>query len=63
MSHPLHLNSNDPRPGTYGSGAKSNKIDYMLLSPAMWAMVPTVGVERRGVWAPAADLSALSGDQ
>jgi len=24
-------------PGTYGSGAKSNKIDYILLSPALWA--------------------------
>lgn len=52
MSHPLYLSDSDHRPGTYGSGAKSNKIDYLLLSPALWAMVSAVGVERRGVWAP-----------
>ena len=52
MSHPLYLNGNDRRPGTYGSGGKSNKIDYILPSPALWAMVSAVGVERRGVWAP-----------
>ena len=52
MSYPLYLNGNDRRPGTYGSGAKLNKIDYILLSPALWAMVSAVGVERRGVWAP-----------
>ena len=39
--------------GTYGSGkAKSSKIDYILLSPALWALVRDVGVERRGIWAP-----------
>jgi endonuclease/exonuclease/phosphatase family metal-dependent hydrolase len=52
MSHPLYLSGSDRRPGTYGSGAKSNKIDYILLSPALWATVSAVGVERRGVWAP-----------
>jgi endonuclease/exonuclease/phosphatase family metal-dependent hydrolase len=52
MSHPLYVNGNDRRPGTYSSGAKSNKIDYILLSPALWATVSAVGVERRGVWAP-----------
>jgi hypothetical protein len=35
MSHPLYLSGNDCRPGTYGWGAKSNKIDYILLSPAL----------------------------
>ena len=44
--------ASDRRPGTYGSGAKSNKIDYILLSSALWATVSAVGVERRGVWAP-----------
>jgi len=38
--------------GIYGSGTKSNKIDYILLSPALRATVSAVGVERRGVWAP-----------
>jgi endonuclease/exonuclease/phosphatase family metal-dependent hydrolase len=52
MSHPLYLSGSDCRPGTYGSGAKLNKIDYMLLSPALWATVSAVGVERHGVWAP-----------
>jgi len=51
MSHPRYLSGNDRRPGTYGSGAKSNKIDYLLLSPALWTTVSAVGVERRGVWA------------
>ena len=52
MSHPLYLSGNDRRSGTYGSGAKSNNIDYILLSPTLWATVSAVGVERRGVWAP-----------
>lgn len=39
--------------GTYGSGnAKGSKIDYILLSPALWDLVRDVGVERRGIWAP-----------
>jgi endonuclease/exonuclease/phosphatase family metal-dependent hydrolase len=52
MSHPLYLSGSDRRPGTYGSGAKSNKIDYILLSPALWVMVSAVGLERRVVRAP-----------
>ena len=52
MSHPLYVSGNDRRPGTYGSGAKPNKIDYILLSLPLWATVSAVGVERRGVWAP-----------
>jgi hypothetical protein len=47
-----HRSGSDRRPGTYGSGAKSNKIDYILLSPALRATVSVVGVGRRGVWAP-----------
>jgi len=41
---------NDGRPGTFGNGTASNKIDYILLSPALFANVTTGGVERRGVW-------------
>jgi endonuclease/exonuclease/phosphatase family metal-dependent hydrolase len=40
----------DGRPGTYGNGAKSNKIDDILLSPALWAQVTAGGIWRRGVW-------------
>ena len=40
----------DSRPGTFGNGAASEKIDYILLSPALFAKVTGGGVERRGVW-------------
>jgi endonuclease/exonuclease/phosphatase family metal-dependent hydrolase len=38
------------RPGTYGTCAASNKIDHILLSPALWSKVTAGGIERRGVW-------------
>ena len=39
--------------GTYGTGkSKGSKIDYILLSPALWKKVTAVGVERRGIYAP-----------
>ncbi|GJD95201.1 endonuclease/exonuclease/phosphatase family protein [Methylobacterium iners] len=38
------------RPGTYGNSTKSNKIDYILLSPALFAKVTAGGIDRRGVW-------------
>ncbi len=37
-------------PGTYGLINGSNKIDYILLSPALWARVEKGGVDRRGMW-------------
>ncbi|MDH5373525.1 MAG: endonuclease/exonuclease/phosphatase family protein [Acidimicrobiia bacterium] len=38
-------------PGTYGScKAKTSKIDYILLSPALWAKVDAGGVCRKGMW-------------
>ena len=40
----------DGRPGTYANGAKSNKIDYILLSPALWGQVTGGVVWRKGVW-------------
>lgn len=40
----------DGRLGTFGNGAKGDKIDYILLSPALFARVSSGGVERRGVW-------------
>jgi endonuclease/exonuclease/phosphatase family metal-dependent hydrolase len=40
----------DGRPGTYGNGTESNKIDYILLSPALWQKVTGGGVLRMGVW-------------
>lgn len=38
------------RPGTYANGTKGNKIDYLLLSPALFAKVTAGGIDRRGVW-------------
>jgi endonuclease/exonuclease/phosphatase family metal-dependent hydrolase len=52
MSHPKYTSKPGARPGTFGSGSASNKIDYVLLSPALWSRVQDVDVERRGVWAP-----------
>jgi len=40
----------DGRPGTFGNGTKSNKIDYVLLSPALFERVETGSVWRKGVW-------------
>ena len=38
------------RPGTFANGTKSNKIDYILLSPALFAKVKAGGIFRKGVW-------------
>lgn len=37
-------------PGTYGSCAKSDKIDYVLMSPKLYAKVEKGGVFRKGRW-------------
>ncbi len=38
------------RPGSYGNCTASEKIDYILLSPALFQRVNAGGVFRRGVW-------------
>lgn len=38
------------RPGTFGSCAPGNKIDYILLSPSLFEKVATGGVFRKGMW-------------
>lgn len=38
------------RPGTFGNGTKANKIDYILLSPALFAKVTGGSIFRMGVW-------------
>ncbi len=40
----------DGRKGTYLNGSDSQKLDYILLSPALAARVDSGGIERRGVW-------------
>ena len=37
-------------PGTYGTCNAANKIDYLLLSPALFAKVQAGGVMRKGMW-------------
>jgi endonuclease/exonuclease/phosphatase family metal-dependent hydrolase len=41
---------NDGRPGTYGNGTAAGKIDYVLLSPALFDAVQRGGILRKGVW-------------
>jgi endonuclease/exonuclease/phosphatase family metal-dependent hydrolase len=48
MQHPKF--KGDSRAGTYGNGSKSDKIDYILMSPELAAKGVTGSVERRGVW-------------
>jgi endonuclease/exonuclease/phosphatase family metal-dependent hydrolase len=47
-AHPKFVS--DGRPGTFGNGTKSNKIDYILLSPALFARVTNARIFRKGVW-------------
>jgi endonuclease/exonuclease/phosphatase family metal-dependent hydrolase len=47
-AHPSFVG--DGRAGTFANGTAGEKIDYILLSPALFAKVTAGGVERRGVW-------------
>jgi endonuclease/exonuclease/phosphatase family metal-dependent hydrolase len=48
--HPAY--QSDGHPGTYQRGGEKEKIDYILLSPALFAKVQQGGVWRKGVWGP-----------
>jgi endonuclease/exonuclease/phosphatase family metal-dependent hydrolase len=48
MTHPNFVG--DGRPGTFGYGTASGKLDYILLSPKLADKVIQGGIERRGVW-------------
>lgn len=48
MSLPMY----EGYPGTYGHATARNKLDYLLLSPALAGGVTAVNVERRGFYAP-----------
>jgi endonuclease/exonuclease/phosphatase family metal-dependent hydrolase len=39
-----------PRPGTFQSCSHRNRLDYILVSPALVSHVTGGGVERRGLW-------------
>lgn len=47
-THPSFVG--DGRPGTYANGTASNKIDYLLFSPELFAKVTAGGIFRKGVW-------------
>jgi endonuclease/exonuclease/phosphatase family metal-dependent hydrolase len=47
-SHPKF--DDQGRPGTHGNCNASGKLDYILLSPDLFAKVKGAGVERRGMW-------------
>lgn len=49
MSHPSYPND---RPGTYDTGTAANKIDYLILAPALQAALVGTGIERRGSYHP-----------
>lgn len=38
------------RPGTHGNCTASTKLDYILLSPQLFAKVTATGIERQGMW-------------
>jgi endonuclease/exonuclease/phosphatase family metal-dependent hydrolase len=38
------------RPGTFGTGTAANRIDYLLLSPALFAKATGGGIFRMGAW-------------
>jgi endonuclease/exonuclease/phosphatase family metal-dependent hydrolase len=40
----------DGRPGTFQNGTKTTKIDYILLSPALFSKVTGGRIFRKGVW-------------
>lgn len=42
--------TSDGRPGTYANGAKSQKIDYVMLSPHLFDAVAGGAIFRKGVW-------------
>lgn len=40
------------RPGTYSTGLANNKIDYLIMSPALSSCLLDTGIERRGSYHP-----------
>ena len=50
FTHPAF--DNGGRPGTFGRSGEKEKIDYILLSPALYERVKGGGVWRKGVWGP-----------
>jgi endonuclease/exonuclease/phosphatase family metal-dependent hydrolase len=47
-----HESYPNDRPGTFGTGRASDKIDYLIMSPNLRAALEVTGVERRGSYHP-----------
>ena len=47
-----HANYPQDRPGTFDTGTKANKIDYLIMSPKLRAKLSDTGIERRGSYHP-----------
>jgi len=47
-----HASYPKERPGTFGTGTASNKIDYLIMSPALKKCLKKTGIERRGSYHP-----------
>ena len=48
--HPPELRRRRGRPGTFGTMTAANHIDYILLSPALFAKATGGGIFRLGAW-------------
>ncbi len=46
----FNANNGERGVGTHGLGKDDDKIDDLLLSPALWDKVTLAGMERRGIW-------------
>ncbi len=49
-AHPSFDTGSYPGRGTFGGGRDSEKIDYLLLSPALYARIIRCGLFRKGAW-------------
>ena len=47
-----HASYPSDRPGTFDTGTKANKIDYLIMSPKLRAKLEHTGIERRGSYHP-----------
>lgn len=50
MHHPSFSTGEFAGKGTYGLGNDNQKIDYLLLSPALFGRVTAAGIFRKGAW-------------
>ena len=48
--HPTFDTGEFPGKGTFGLGNDNNKIDYLLLSPALFDRITACGLFRKGAW-------------